>query len=62
MKKIALLKTLLVLALVSPAFAADGELLSREPVPFDRDGLLEGLEGERRQRLQSMLELSLIHI
>ena len=56
MKKIALLKTLLALALVSPMFAADGQLLSREPVPFDRDGLLEGLEGERRQRLQSMLE------
>ena len=56
MKNIALLKILLVLALVSPAFAADGELLSREPVPFDMDGLLEGLEGERRQHLQSMLE------
>jgi len=56
MKNIALLKILLVLALVSPAFAADGELLSREPVPFDMDGLLEGLKGERRQRLQSMLE------
>jgi dipeptidyl aminopeptidase/acylaminoacyl peptidase len=62
MTKVVLLKTVLALALAlalaltSPALAADGELLAQEPVPLGGDDLLDGVEGERKKRLQSMLE------
>lgn len=56
MTKVTLLGTVLVLALASPALAANGELLAQEPVPLGGNGMLEDVEGDRRQRLQSMLE------
>lgn len=47
----------LLFALATPTLtiAADGDLLSREPVSLDADTLLDGTEGARKQRLQSML-------